>query len=137
VLERIERQISDRKPAPAPQAKPDGESQGKAERRAQDRGYQMLKGDALNGLTKTISVAGSAKQAEFYIKLQKRVDFLLTKEDRGPLGQPSWADRVLAALFTCRLDKARGTAELLEVCRDSVAVFGDFMADKAPPLRFT
>lgn len=75
-----------------------------------------------------------------------RVEMLLTKPESGPLGQPSWRDRVLAVmelrsrvpglklagLHDIAADtERRFTFELMQLLEESNAAFGDWKADKA------
>jgi hypothetical protein len=77
---------------------------------------------------------------ERYEKMQARVNLLLEKRDRGPLGAPSWRERVLSALYWGNLTAAQlrranlsradadrcMAAELRAVLDASSATFGDW-----------
>lgn len=70
-------------------------------------------------------------------KIDARVQFLLTKQERGPVADiPSWRERVLAAMWTYRLNRAAGARELCDVVEASSAPFGDWRKDPAKPLIF-
>jgi hypothetical protein len=88
-----------------------------------------------------------ASQAElwFLAHAMPRVELLLSKMETGPLGQPSWRDRVLAVMQRKSLVQGMRTAglhaeaadldrrfmfELSTLLEESNATFGDWKADK-------
>lgn len=78
----------------------------------------------------------------FAERLAERISLLLTKRERGPLGQPSWSERVMAILATRHVPtygKKRRSLELITLCEQSSEVFGDWKKDpkESRPLLFT
>lgn len=87
-------------------------------------------------------VLATPRDVEHADRMWTRVRLLLSKRERGPLGQPSWRERVEAILFmrtvarTSRAERAQALVELLD---QSEATFGawDRPADEGRPLIFT
>lgn len=57
-------------------------------------GYRVLRGENLP----VVTVKMGPRTLERYEKIRRRVKLLLTKTESGPLGAPSWAERMWAAL---------------------------------------
>lgn len=94
------------------------------ERRAKEKGWSVLR--APEG---GVVVPASAMTRIAAERISARLDLLLEKKDTGPLGQASWADRVLAVIRTRMVDKERARLELFELLEDSNRVFGDWKAE--------
>ena len=89
--------------------------------------------------------SASPAEAWFMTHSIQRLELLITKVETGPLGQPSWRDRVQAVLelrsrvpglrhlgahgVADDLEK-RFTFELMELLEASCAAFGDWKADQ-------
>lgn len=82
----------------------------------------------------------------FLVRAKPRIEMLLTKMETGPMGQPSWRQRTLAAMyFQERATKAdlagrsdladnyrrQAFADMMDLLEASSAVFGDWRKDPA------
>ncbi len=139
-IERVEREMTDAKPPQA--AEPVHVPLPAMEREFEDRKYT---------LDRAPESAGSVRQAtsaehDFLRHAMPRMNLLMTKRETGPLGQPSWSQRLeaVAALRThaTSLQKAgqlelaesmdrRFLFEFMRLLEESSAVFGDWKADPA------
>ena len=138
----VERRSTDDPPPPVvvPEA-PKPIEKSIERREIEDRAYVVAKGPELGG-----EQARPATPAEAWAlrHMLPRVELLLTKVESGPLGQPSWRDRVLAILeLRSRVPgfrlagrhreaddlERRYALELLELLEDSSRTFGDWKAD--------
>lgn len=103
------------------------------ERRAKEKGWKLIHGAPEGGVVlPTTSVERIAAE-----RISARLQLLLTKEEPGVLGAPSWHDRVLAVIRTRMVDPMRARLELFELLEASSAVFGDWKADPGRPIFFT
>lgn len=128
LLEQLEREQSEAKPAIASPSSPDPSAAPKERRwqkRARERGWKVLPQASGN-----LAVIDPA-QLDWWIHVRERVFLLLTKHETGPLGQPSWRSRIKAALMSYLWWRSKrpeaqnpGLGELLEVLEASSAVFG-------------
>lgn len=132
-LERSERRRSERKTAPA--TKVDAKPVRKADQIATERGYRIIRQPDVD--SPLVQRALNPMEKQFAKRLDARVQLLMGKRDRGPFNQPSWRERVMAAMVTSLRDPRRGCAELLAVCEESSEKFGDWKKDSAKPLHFT
>jgi hypothetical protein len=90
----------------------------------------------------TVPVTASPADLERAGRIQRRLELLLTKPERGPLGQPSWRERVMAITmlrFTIGVDPRRLAQELADLVEASSASFGswDVPEGEGRPLLFT
>lgn len=88
-----------------------------------------------------VAPKASAADLERGRRMQRRLDLLLTKVERGPFNSPSWAERAQAVLmlrFVVGLDYRRKLQELLDLLAASEAVFGpwDVPEGEGRPLIF-
>lgn len=139
-LERYERRKAEAKQRPIRPGPPERQTEKKAAR----EGWTLTRGPD-TGDDPPLVRTYDAFQAQFAARLDARIRLLTEGIDedgqpirtdireRGPLGAPSWRERVLAAIRTWQIDRRRGIAELLSVVEDSSASFGDWK--KAPPQR--
>lgn len=107
------------------------EPEAKVAEKAKEKGWSVLR--APEG---GIVIPHTATERIFSERAGHRIDFLLRQKETGPLGQPSWEQRVLAVLRTYMVDRRRGVCELLELLEASVQPFGDWKAEPAKPLIF-
>lgn len=75
-------------------------------------------------------------------RIERRLHLLMRHPERGPLGQPSWRERVMAVTmlrFTIGVDRRRLAQELADLVEESVQPFGawDVPAGEGRPLLFT
>ncbi len=120
-------------PDPAKQKEriPDEESSAVAH--AKDLGWDLTREPDSPDQELDLTEQVPAITIEFYERLNARVLLLMSKEDRGPLGQPSWKERVLSCVYlrAQKIDRKRVSLELITLCEKSNAVFGDWKKD--PP----
>ena len=77
------------------------------------------------------------------IRARERIALLVHKKERGPKGQPSWRDRVMAMVLRYERDKAlgypyhlnRGAALMERILDESSKVFGDWRKPQKPEPR--
>ncbi len=139
-IERVEREMADAGPGPV--AEPTPVALPPMSREFDDRKYTLARAP---------EAAGSVRQAtsaehDFLRHALPRMNLLMTKRETGPLGQPSWSQRVEAvtALRThaTSLQKAgqlelaesmdrRFLFEFMRLLEESSAPFGDWKADPA------
>lgn len=119
-------------PAPIPTAPP---AQAAAE--AAKRGFKLVRLPSDPGENLVAPVTGRA--LAMYRGIRERVLLLLTKRESGPLGQPSWRDRVLAIQAdhydvkcgrTLKERKAHAARRMLNLVEESSATFGPWWAEK-------
>lgn len=82
---------------------------------------------------KPIEKVWSQRDVKRYEKVQRRVALLLTKDESGPLGAPSWRARVMAvmALKYAKPElRATAGAQLAALVEESNATFGAWYAEK-------
>ncbi len=140
-IERVEREQAER---PRLSIVPDVEGSApivtKTERREGKHGRYTVRTEP----DKPMLRQGTKAELDFLAHALPRVELLLTKEETGPLGQPSWKQRVLAVMEfksrvpglrlaglkeeADRLDR-RYLLELLALLDDSNQLFGDWKAD--------
>ncbi len=141
-IERIEREAAEAKPGPSVEDQaPPSPIQSKIERREGQHGAYTVSTEA-----DTAPMLRKSTKAEhdFISHALPRIELLLTKVETGPLGQPSWNQRVMAVMefksrvAGLRLSKHDGIAdaldrryllELLALLDDSSQLFGDWRAD--------
>lgn len=129
LFEEIEKKIADDPDRQSVESQPpDPERPRKVDQRAKERGLRVVR--KMSGPNKNIAAALGAEK-KFAELLQKRVSLLLEKRDSGPLGQPSWHDRVMAELFSYKLGDPHATEMLIEICEESNAYFGDWKKEEA------
>lgn len=157
VFERLDHKAAEAKPrvTPDPPAREvDAADSGgsAAAAKAQQMGYRMLRE---RDLPELVPVKMGPQTLERYEKIRARVKLLLTKVESGPLGAPSWADRMWAALslkMTGRTEreviavgrlfgielaiihqhqggKVSSAKAVLRLVEESSAVFGPWYAD--------
>ncbi len=141
-IARLERETAETKPAPVQaEALPDLER-----REVNGRGYTVQR----EAVDSTKIRKASPEEHRFMVHALPRIEMLLTKMDRGPLGQPSWHERTMAVLelksrvaglrqirrpdLAAEMD-LRFMFEMLELLNDSNRLFGDWEAD--PGTRIT
>lgn len=94
VFERLDRKAQEPKPAaPVVADAPDPNEPKLSDIEAKKRGFRILRGDKV---PEGAPLVLDGKTLERYEKVSERVQLLLSKPERGPLGQPSWRERVLA-----------------------------------------
>lgn len=147
LVQRIEREQADAKPfVPMPYTFTDERPRTRQERRREIRegqhGRYIVDANAADD-----TKVRKANEAELWYltHAMPRVELLLSKMETGPLGQPSWHQRVmavmalrsrvpglrLAGLHTEAADtERRFMFELSALLEDSIATFGDWKADK-------
>lgn len=136
---RLEREQEDRRPVPSDPAPTPAEH--RRERREGEHGAYLIDRAPIDD---TKVRQATPAEAWFMAHAMARVELLLSKMETGPLGQPSWNQRVLAVMelrsrvpglrHAGRHDEAaelekRYTFELLELLEASTATFGDWKAD--------
>jgi hypothetical protein len=142
-FERLERERAEAKPVSTPEPVGSLPIETKTERREGEHGAYTVKTEADKPMLRTATKA----EGEFFAKAMPRIELLLTKLETGPLGQPSWHQRVLAVMshkskvagarmsglhdYADALDR-RFLLELLALLDDSSRLFGDWRADDAP-----
>jgi len=141
---RLEREQADAKPVPiasAPEPMPATER-----REVNGRAYTVQR----EAVDTTKIRKASPEEHRFLTHALPRIELLLTKHDRGPMGQPSWHERTMAVLeiksrvaglrqirrpdLAAEMD-LRFMFEMLELLNDSNRLFGDWEADA--PTRIT
>ncbi len=143
LCQQIDREEADASPPPAasPVSPPEPDLPRTRERREIDgKGYVVTKGGSVSPILRKASPA----EQWFATHAQPRIDLLLTKKESGPLGAPSWHDRVHAVLyFGIRVNAAREAGrldlvpelerrymyEMVELLEASSTVFGDWKGD--------
>ena len=128
LFERLDNQEAERKPAPPPlPAAPPPVRQSDIE--AAKRGYRIVRAeDELPAIAPPMSIADRVRAAAY----KRRLELLLSKVETGPLGQPSWAQRLKAILVEQVVDPrtrtkvARATLALVE---ESELVFGSIFTE--------
>lgn len=133
-LNRFENQQAEAKPepsAPADETATDAHM-ADVERRAKEKGWKVLR--APEGGIVLPASAATRIAAE---RIDARLQLLLSKVERGPLGQPSWHERVLAVIRTRMVDPDRARLELFQLLEDSSTTFGDWKAEPEKKLIFT
>lgn len=170
LFERLDRKAGEKKPAIVadppevkhigdlshldcpPLGQPIARAPSAVELKAKEKGYRLLRGD---NAPHVVPVKLSSRALEMHKKITARVKLLMSKEESGVLGAPSWRDQVLAVQslqFTGRTEKevaavskafgpkvaaihaARGgrasaAVAILKVLDESSAVFGDWWVD--------
>ena len=129
VFERLDNQAAERKPAPPPlPAAPPEVRQSDIE--AQKRGYTIVRDEAeLPAIAAPLSLRDQIRAAA----TRRRMELLLSKVERGPLGQASWSERLRSIL----LHQIQNTRTRTEVARlvnaliaESEMVFGSIFAER-------
>jgi hypothetical protein len=137
LLEVLDRKASEPAPPPMVLDTPGPESPRPSDMEAEKRGFKILRGEELG---KERHVKLGPKTLERYEKMRSRIKLLMTKRERGPLGQPSWAERVGDVLAdhydpkcgrTLQERKAHAAKRMATLVEESNAVFGPWWAD--PP----
>lgn len=157
LFERLDRKAEEKKPEvvvdpPAVKLAGDGQlashlERSATERKAKEMGYRLLRGE---NAPKVTPVELSSRAIEMHEKIRLRVKLLMSKEESGVLGAPSWRDQVLAVQslqFTGRTEgevaavaktfgtkvaaihaaqggRASAAVAILKVLDESSAVFG-------------
>lgn len=114
----------------------EAESEGVAEQHAAERGFRMERLPDKEPVS-VVEQWDAKTLAEFQL-MNARVELLLSKQDRGPLGQPSWRECVMAVLYM-RIQgapQAQIDARLRELCDLSAVDFGDWRKTPEKPLIF-
>ena len=128
-------------PAP-PEPKPTRQERRLLERQERvvnGKTYQVTKDDAVDGPVLPLS----KRQQGEVVKALQRLHVLLTLQDEGILGAPSWSNRA-KAVFSIIADPKSGTTmvqreirfaqELDALLEDSNRLFGDWKADPDPKI---
>lgn len=136
LFERLDRQAAEPKvPEPAPSPTRDASEPRPSDLEAAKRGYRILRDEQL-GKAETVKLG--PKTLERYEKVMARVRLLMTKKERGPLGQPTWAERVgdvLADHYDPRCGatlaerKAHAARRMAALVDESNTTFGAWWAD--------
>lgn len=108
------------------------EPEAKVAAEAKEKGWSVLR--APEG---GIVIPHTATERIFSERAGARLDFLLRQKETGPLGQPSWEQRVMAVMRTYMVDRRRAVFELMELLEASIAPFGEWKDEPAKPLIFT
>lgn len=100
--------------------------------------FMAIQRDPKEGRAVKVSPADRRRAA----RIQRRLELLLTKPERGPFNQPSWRERVMAITmlrFTVGVDPRRLAQELADLVEASVQAFGpwDVPEGEGRPLLFT
>jgi hypothetical protein len=139
-IERLEKQDAEAPPVPAPQAIQPPLPPLNEERDVDGRKYTFDRG-------KDVPLYRTASEFEqqVLIHAQPRIELLMSKQDTGPLGSPSWQTKTLAAMYfkvksleagkSGRTDLAEYyeqafQLDLSELLEASNASFGDWRKDK-------
>jgi hypothetical protein len=141
LVERLDREQSESlPPAPVSLAASEPIKESVERREIDGKGYTVTKGPDAPLLRKA-----NEYELWFLSHALPRIELLLTKMDTGPLGQPSWHQRVLAVLeLKSRVSglrlgnlhdvadalESRYFGELLLLLEESSALFGDWKSDR-------
>lgn len=144
LFERLDREQADALPDPIRSPAPPPPPEPKTERKEIDgKGYLVDSG----GSPDVAMRPATETEHHLRIRMQPRIDLLLSKPESGPLGQPSWRDRTLSMMYWgVKLDEARRALRfdlVLEyqaryeferdtLLEESSAVFGDWRALPTP-----
>lgn len=129
LFERLDLQAAERKPAPPPlPAAPPEVRQSDIE--AQKRGFRIIRDEReLPAIAPPLSIRDQVRAAA----IKRRLEFLLGKVERGPLGQPSWAERLRSILLDQVIDPRTRTAvarKTLALIEESEIVFGSIFRER-------
>jgi hypothetical protein len=134
VFDRIEHKMAERARKAAPAPAPVSRQVARAEKREIDgKRYTVTRSPEPEGPTHGQAVLKSSKHALWlFERASARLQLLLSKPERGPLGQPSWRERAMAwlALVGGKQPTKRSLAELLQLCDESSAAFGDWKKER-------
>lgn len=144
LIERIDREAADEKPAPIRKSEPGHvtpKQVGGIERKEGKHGAYLMSSTPVDD-TKTRQATGP--EHWFMSHAMPRAMLLLTKQDTGPLGQASWRSRTLAVMeihsrvgtlrmanrhVEAKMLERRFMHEFLELLEASSTSFGDWKKD--------